>query len=542
MAETTKTQDISIVGRWSRLDGDRSAVLTRARACAKLTIPQLLPPQGSNQNTTFTTPWQSLGARGVNNLASKLILALFPPNQAFFRLKLDDAVVSNLSQEPNAKTIADQGMAKMEQLILDEIESRAVRMGAFEAFKHLIVTGNSLVYVDPLQGIRVYRLDQYCVKRDPMGNVLEIVTKETVSWQALPDAVQAQVKLEQKDDEKNPDTKPLDLYTRVSRGDGGDSWEIVQEVKGVTIKDSIGTYPLDKSPFIPLRWSALAGEDYGRGLVEEYIGYLQSLDVLTQAIVEGSAAAAKVLLLVNPNSTTRIDKVAGAANLDVIEGVATDCTFLHMEKFNDFRVALEAAGKIETNLSACFLLNSSIQRQGERVTAEEIRYMAKELEDALGGVYTVQSKEFQLPLIQIIKLQMEKKNALPVLPEGKVKLVITTGLEALGRSHDLVKLNTFMQELNTLGAETVAPYLNVADYITRVANATGVDSKGLIKDEATVKAEQAAAANAANQAKLQESVVKSGAAAQVAKGYVDNANAEGGPGMSMPPGMGMPSA
>ena len=176
------------------------------------------------------------------------------------------------------------------------------------------------------------------------------------------------------------------------------------------------------------------------------------------------------------------------------------------------------------------------------MTAEEIRYMAKELEDALGGVYTVQSKEFQLPLIQIIKLQMEKKKALPVLPEGKVKLVITTGLEALGRSHDLVKLNTFMQELQTLGPETVAPYLNVSDYITRVANATGVDSKGLIKDEATVKAEQAAAAQTANQATMNESMIKSGAAAQLAKGYVDNANAEGGPGMTMPPGMGAPPA
>lgn len=536
---TTANECQGLQGRWAKLDGDRSMVLSRARECAKITIPQLMPPMGATQNTSFSTPWQSLGARGVNNLASKLILALFPPNQAFFRLKLDDAVVSNLSQEPNAKTIADAGMAKMEQLILDELESRATRMGAFEAFKHLIVTGNSLVYVDPLQGIRVYRLDQYCIKRDPMGNVLEIITKESVAWQALPDYIQEKIKLAETE-EDNPDQKPLDLFTQVTRDEGGDKWVITQQVKGVTIDDALGTYPIDKSPFIPLRWSALAGEDYGRGLVEEYLGYLQSLEILTQSIVEGSAAASKVLLLVNPNSTTRIDKVANAANLDVIEGVSTDCTFLHMEKFNDFRVALETANRIETNLSACFLLNSSVQRQGERVTAEEIRYMAKELEDALGGVYTVQSKEFQLPLIQIIKLQMEKRKALPVLPEGKVKLVITTGLEALGRSHDLVKLNTFMQELNTLGPEQIAPYLNVSDYITRVANATGVDPKGLIKSEQEVQQAQAQAAQAQQQAQMQESVVKSGAAAQIAKGYVDNANAEGGPGMSMPPGMGAP--
>jgi len=448
---------------------------------------------------------------------------------------LDDLVVSNLSQEASAKSIADAGMAKMEQLILDDLESRAIRMGAFEAFKHLIVTGNTLVYVHETQGVRVYRLDQYCVKRDPMGNVLEIITKEQISFMALSPELRAKVQ-EEADSATNVDAKPLELFTRVSRTEDGNQWQVIQEINGVEIPESIGTYPLDKSPFIPLRWSALAGEDYGRGLVEEYQGYLTSLEVLTQAIVEGSAAAAKVLVMVNPNGTTRVSKVAKSANLDVIEGNAADVTFLHLEKFADFRVALETLNTIKTELSACFLLNSSIQRQGERVTAEEIRYMAKELEDALGGVYTVQSKEFQLPLVQVIKLQMEKAKRLPVLPEDKVKLIITTGLEALGRSHDLVKLNTFMQELAVLTPEVYAPYLIVSDYITRVSNATGVDPKGLIRSEEEVQAQRAQDAQAQQQAQLASDALKSGAAAQLTKGYVDNANKEGGPGMSMPPG------
>ena len=41
------------------------------------------------------------------------------------------------------------------------------------------------------------------------------------------------------------------------------------------------------------------GEDYGRGRVEEFLGDLQSLESLTQAITEGSAAAAKVVFLVS---------------------------------------------------------------------------------------------------------------------------------------------------------------------------------------------------------------------------------------------------
>jgi hypothetical protein len=532
MADAVK---VSIKGRWAKLDGDRSQILSRARECAKLTIPQLLPPEGSTGNTAFTTPWQSLGARGVNNLSSKLILALFPPNQAFFRLKLDDLIVANLSQDASAKTIAEAGMARMEQLILDEIENRTLRVGVFEACKHLIVTGNSLIFLHETMGLRVYRLDQYCVKRDPMGNVLEIVTKETIHYLALPEEVRNAVKLDDPKEGENPDSKPLDLYTRIVRSFKSDEWEVSQEVKEILIPSSTGTYPLDKCPYIPLRWSALAGEDYGRGLVEEYLGDLNALERLNQAIIEGSAAAAKLLILVNPNSTTRIKKIANAANLDVIEGMATDVTFLHLDKFADFRVALETAKGLETRLSACFLLNSSVQRQGERVTAEEIRYMAKELEDALGGVYSVLSKELQLPIVTVIKLQMEKAQRLPLLPEDKVKLIITTGLEALGRSHDLVKLNAFMNEIQLLGPDVLAEYMNVSDYITRVANGTGVDPKGLVKPEQEVQAARQAAQQTQTQAQLMSDGVKSGAAAQFTKGMMEKSNAGNQGGMA-PPG------
>lgn len=512
---------ISAKSRWDKLNQDRSQILSRARECAKITIPQLLPPEGANQNTQFNTPWQALGARGVNNLASKLILALFPPNQAFFRLKLDDLIVKSLEGSEGGKTVAEAGLARMEQLILDEIEDRTIRMSAFEVAKQLVVTGNSLVFVDdkPNAGLRVYRLDQYCVKRDPMGNVIEIITKESISPMALPEDILAQITLE--DNELGPDAKPLDLFTRVARSEDRKNWEVTQEIKEKIIEASTGSYPLDRCPFIALRWSALSGEDYGRGLVEEYLGDLKSLEELSKAIIEGSAAAAKLIVLVNPNGTTRIGKVANANNLDVIEGHESDVTFLQVQKFNDFRVALDTISNLQKRLSAAFLLNTSVQRDGERVTAEEIRYMAKELEDALGGVYSVLSKEFQLPLVRVIKLQMEKAQRLPPLPEDKVKLIITTGLEALGRSHDLVKLNAFMQELQILGPEVVAPYMNVSDFITRVANATGVDPKGLIKTEEEVMTAQQQAQSAAVQQGMISDAIKSGAASQIAKGIVD---------------------
>ena len=104
MADAVRTTDAGIIaGRYTALEVFRAGPLLRARDCAALTIPSLLPPAGATQATTLDTPWQSLGARGTNNLASKLLLALFPPNSPFFRQKIDDKTIMELSQDEEAK-------------------------------------------------------------------------------------------------------------------------------------------------------------------------------------------------------------------------------------------------------------------------------------------------------------------------------------------------------------------------------------------------------------------------------------------------------
>ena len=50
----------------------RDSYLRRARDAAALTIPYLVPPDNNNNNTVYDTPFQGIGARGVNNLSSKL--------------------------------------------------------------------------------------------------------------------------------------------------------------------------------------------------------------------------------------------------------------------------------------------------------------------------------------------------------------------------------------------------------------------------------------------------------------------------------------
>jgi hypothetical protein len=429
------------------------------------------------------TPWQGIGARGVNNLASKLLLALLPPNAPFFRLSIDDFTLEKLTQQEGLRAKVEEGLNRIERSVMNEIETNAIRVGGFEALKQLLVAGNVLVYLPKEGGVRVFRLDRFVVKRDPMGNVLDIITKETVSPETLTPEIREM--LSEADSSDTDRNKSVDMYTHIYRE--GTKWQVYQEIKGKKIPGTEGSYPIDKSPWIPIRFTKIDGEDYGRGYVEEYLGDLKSLEGLSQAIVEGSAAAAKVLFMVNPNGVTDMAQLAEADNGAFVEGTQADVSALQVQKFNDFRVALETVNTINERMSFAFLLNSAVQRSGERVTAEEIRYMANELESALGGIYSILSQEFQLPLVKRIMFQMERGKRLPTLPEGTVEPVIVTGMEALGRGNDLARLDQFISVVQQI--PDAAGMINWTDYLTRRGTALGIDMKGLVKSEEQVAQE-----------------------------------------------------
>ena len=488
-------------GRYAQLEADRDTFLQRARDAAELTIPHLMPPDGHSGSTIYKTPFQGVGARGVNNLASKLLLTLLPPNSPFFRLMIDDFDLAELGAG-DARGKVEEALGRIERAALQEIEATAIRVPVFEAIKQLIVSGNSLVYLPKKDGMKVFRLDRFVVKRDAMGNLLEIITKESISPKMLPEAAQMLLKAEGSDE---PLTRNLDLFTCVKLVK--DKWEVHQEVAGMEVPDSRGSYPKDKNPFIPLRFSRIDGEDYGRGFVEDYIGDLKSLEGLTQAIVEGSAASAKVLFLVRPNGTTKARTLAESPNGAIVNGDANDVTTLQVQKAADFQVALATAQNITERLSFAFLLNSSVQRNAERVTAEEVRYMAQELETALGGVYSILSQEFQQPLIKILLARLESTGKMPKLPKDTVKPTVVTGLEALGRGQDLNKLATFLQYLQPLGAEIIQSEMNIGDYIDRLGASLGIDTNGLIKSDEQ-KAEEAEQATQQQQAAQMMSTVQ----------------------------------
>jgi hypothetical protein len=412
-------------------------------------------------------------------------MSLFPPNTPIFKLMMDEGLIAQMEQrhgegsdqEKNLRTEFQKAFGKIERITMSEVEASGDRTVLFEALKHLLVVGNALLH-HAKEGLRSFPLNQFVVRRDPAGNVLEIILKEEVDPIVVPVAIRAA--MIQNNQKAYSDKKSISLYTYVARRKS--DWVTYQEVCGTIVETTRGTYPLDRCPWISLRFNRINGEDYGRGYVEEYIGDFTSLENLTAAIVQGSAAAAKVLFLVKPNSTTKVKVLAKTPNGGFAHGNAEDVTVLRLDKAQDFETAKALRDDFISQLSYAFLLNTAIQREAERVTAEEIRFMAEELEQTLGGFYSIMSVELQLPYIKIKMDGLQRRGKLPKLPAGSVRPAIVTGLEALGRGNDRNKLVRFLQTLSTaLGPQAVAVYVNVSEAIERLAISDGIDTKNLIK-------------------------------------------------------------
>jgi len=507
-----KASQGKVEGRYSQLKSDRTPYIRRAKEAAKLTLPMLEPIEVSTKVSKIITPYQGVGARGVNNLASKLLMALLPPNAPFFRLNVDEFVLEEQGGE-DVKTEIQTALGKVERAIMQEIEVSSDRVAIFEALKHLIVSGNILLFVSE-KGMRVFQIGRFVIVRDPMGNPLEMITHEQVSPAALEPEFLSKLKAKDDYKDRTNNEKVVNIYTHIIRE--GEEWEVHQEAMGETIPGSQGTHPLETSPWIPLRFNRIDGEDYGRGYVEEYLGDLKSLEGLTKAVVDGSAAAAKVLILVNPNGATRSKTIAEAPNLAVREGSADDVSVMQMQKHHDFSTAYQAMERIEQRLEFAFLLNTSIQRSGERVTAEEIRFMAGELESSLGGIYSILSQEFQMPYVNRRRHMLTRDGRLPELPKDIIKPTIVTGLEALGRGHDRNKLMGFLQTLGqTLGPESIQAYIHPNEAIARLAVSDGIDPVGLVKTQEEIQQEkQQQQAQQMTQSLGPEAMKQIGAAAQ----------------------------
>ena len=481
------------LSRYTALRSDRDQYLNTAMEAARLTLPYLVrwdDEHDVKSRRQLLTPWQSVGAKGVVTLASKLMLALMPAQTSFFKLQIDEAKLIEQNIDAQARTEIDLSFAKIERTINELIAASDDRVVIHQAMKHLVVAGNALIFMGK-DKLKLFPLNRYVVDRDGDGNIIEIVTRERINKDLvapeLPEDKRELVNAVGDDGDKSAQDDDVDVYTHVLRDEKHMVW--YQECMGCMLEKSYSKAPLDINPWIALRFNTVDQEPYGRGRVEEFMGDLKSLEALSQAIVEGSAAAAKVVFVVSPSSTTKPQTLAQAGNGAIVQGRPEDIGVINVGKGADFQTAMQQMMTLEKRLSEAFMILSV--RDSERTTAEEVRMTQMELEQQLGGLFSLLTVELLVPYLNRKLSVLQKSKEIPKIPKEVVKPTIVAGLNALGRGQDREALTSFMGTVaQTLGPEAMQQFINSDEVIKRLAAAMGIDVLNLVKSMDERQAEQ----------------------------------------------------
>ena len=203
----------------------------------------------------------------------------------------------------------------------------------------------------------------------------------------------------------------------------------------------------------------------------------------------------------SPSSTTKPKTIADAGNGAIVQGRPEDVAVIQVGKTADFATAAQMAQQLERRIAEAFMqLNI---RQSERTTAEEVRLTQMELEQQLGGIFSLLTIEFLIPYLNRTLLILQRSKEIPSIPKDLVRPQIVAGVNALGRGQDRESLTQFVGTIaQTLGPEALMKYINPSEAIKRLAAAQGIDVLNLVKTEQEMQQEMQAQQQAAQQQAL----------------------------------------
>ena len=465
---------------WERLSAKRQPFVTKCERFASMTLPKILLPDGVTlESAVFTNEHTNLGAQAVNHLSNRLMIAMFAPSRPSFRLiptkALKQALVDAGAEEDDITPI----LAEAERSAARMLDTKAQRVKLYTVMKHVIVLGQVLLCLKD-DKVRVIGLKYWCVKRRMDGTIHTLIMRERLLADELAEEVQPYATAATADTE-------VSLYTVITfKPDGSceeDLWvDTVQLPKKFSSK-----YSKEDNPWHVISWDLGDESDYATGLVEEYANDFERVSALSESVSDGSILALESRNLVDQQGMTSVEDIQKSRRGDFLPGRKDDITPVTLGSFNAIAPADSILQRYEKRIAQAFLLHSAVVRDAERVTAEEIRMIAQELETSLGGVYSALASLLQAPIARWLLRQID----LPVRPQD-FDLAIVTGLDALSRNGDLEALQRGLEIMSktALLPQDLQMRIKMDKLAQKVGDGVGYDLSSVLKSQEEVQAEQ----------------------------------------------------
>lgn len=497
----------TIESRYAVADAKRSAILNTKRACARLSLPWLLLPDGHENGNSLPHNYQSLASRGVTITRGKYLLQIYDPTRPWIKQEVHPSIL----YAPNKSQADIAAIAKMREILfLQDMTVMAIAQSAVPeddrslpssfysskgaALLNTIALGDSLQFIKDDYTITVFRFDQYITKRDGDGRVLYHIIKERKDPLTLTDDQFAKSGYSRDDmNDKSPEDREADLFTLVEWQNDTKKWRICQEMN----KNEIVESDEEVSPFVSVPYELAPGEDYGRGLVEINFGDTASMDNLCERRLDAAAMCSKFHPVIDSGSNltpSDLAKKSGEVLVggNVEGGVVRDVAWLKVDKTADFQVLNVTIEAIRRDLGPAYLIDSEMVRHSERTTAFEIQSVSlKELQGVAGGTYAALSDKDVIPTYRRIVSLLKAQKLYPVAPKGMDKYInvqTLTGMSALAHQAQATAMLSLADLAAKLGPEAMAridPHVLLETY----ARFLPMHEPGLVKSRAQVDAE-----------------------------------------------------
>lgn len=494
-----------------------TTVINRCEQYAQWTLPYLMADQqevSSSGRVLVERDFQEIGALFTNNLASKLTRLLFPTQYPFFQASAS----GEFKQLARKRGLDDTGLrqmfAGMEMAANKRLFVNSGYAALIMALKHLIVTGQVLLYRDSKRGtVTAYGLPMFSTRRDGTGELMDCILKEFTSVEALPDELQAALRTANSTKYGRPE-QVVEKYTRIHRNTrkGVEGYEVSQEVDTVPVGEP-SWYPKNLCPWMCPTWILIPGEHYGRGMVEDYAGGFARLSTLSEAAALYGVEIMRVVHLVGAGAGGDVDELAESESGEWVRG---DPNSIQAHESGDSQKLAVVEAQLERvigRLAKAFMYQGAT-RDAERVTAYELQRDAQEAEYALGGVYSTLSGSIQVPMAHILMVEVSDM-ALPGLITGELTPDVTAGIPALGRSSDVQNLLLASQELSAvLPVTQLDKRINPQKVVDVILSGRSIDTEALFftPEEQQANAEADAAMQNAQQSLVQAGTLSDNAA------------------------------
>lgn len=355
--------------RYDELSSIRNKFRDRARNYAEVTLPPIMPStDGDTASETFEHDYNTEGAKLVNSLTNKYVETLFPAGRSHVKLDLLPEDMEVQQQRGANKSDIISNFAAIERSHRQRFESINGRTTMIDLLKHLMITGNGLLYLPQDGNIMNYALDEYVLMRSLDGTVTEMITEDKKALITLDPELKAQVmsalKLEAGED---TDQMIVSLYTYIRRNpENKDDWLVDQSVEDVNIGEQ-NSFPTEKLRWIPVVWSRTRREIYGRGLVEEHYKSFWTLSILTEALAVGCVTLADIKFLVKPGSLVDVQELNAAATGTYHYGEKEDINAISTDRSRDIVMIKDVIEIYKRHLAEVFMYLPGTMRDAERV-------------------------------------------------------------------------------------------------------------------------------------------------------------------------------